>query len=126
MHGHGMLVQYLVAARSAGLAIGALAVAHAPIWAAADCQERNAQGFFESATRADIIQCLDNGKSLMQPDRPALTPLHHASLHSGPLQVLGLLERRVGLVALDDDGRTALHRAAVNDGAPESVTILPI
>lgn len=124
MNRHGTPRKYLIAARSASLAIGALALANEPRWAKAYCWEWNTRFFFESAGVADVTRCLDNGMSLNQHDRSGLTPLHHAALHSGPAQVRALLHRGAGLFELDVDGRTPLHLAAEKQGAPENVTIL--
>ncbi len=113
-----------VAARSAGLAIGALALAHSTLWADSKCWGWNGPGFFERAGIADVARCLDDGRSPTEPDYLGLTPLHNAAAYSGPVQVQTLLERGAELSALDPDGRTPLHLAAEKQGLPENVTIL--
>ena len=81
------------------------------------CAQWNTQEFFESATPADVTDCLAAGADVAAKSDDGHTPLHRAAEYSRHVAVLKvLLEAGADLAAgTDGDGHTPLHEAADRD-----------
>ena len=83
---------------------------------AANCDEWNTQGFFETVTPVEVAACLASGANVAARTDDGHTPLHMAAnLNSNPAALQPLLNAGADLLArIDGDGHTPLHDAAVN------------
>ena len=115
--------RFPVASGLASLIIAALALANSTLWASSRCWAWNGLGFFEGAGGADVVRCLDIGKSLTDRDFRGLTPLHCAAEGDDPRNVAFLLEMGLDPGASDRGGKTPLHDAAAW-GKPENIVLL--
>ncbi|MBC6403091.1 MAG: ankyrin repeat domain-containing protein [Hyphomonadaceae bacterium] len=92
-------------------------------WAQPDCDDWPGFDFFESATAADVKECLVAGVDINARDRGSWSALHWAVLDSHAETVALLIESGAEVNVSTEDGLTPLHVAAAF-GAAETVATL--
>ena len=85
----------------------------AAVAAAADSGRWNTRGFFERASVADVMRCLETGATVTTRDEDGATPLHWAAEWSQDASVIeGLLEAGAAVNTRTLNGVAPLHHAA--------------
>lgn len=102
-----------------------LTVVAAPM-TAIDCADWNSQEFFETATAADVADCIRTGADLKARAMLGMTPLHHAAMaNENPAVITVLVDAGADLDAREMMlGTTPLHHAAGHNEHPAVITAL--
>ena len=114
-----------------GCCAGLLALSVLAAQSVPDCDQWLTVEFFQTATVADVIACLDGGADPMESDARGNTPLHIAAANANPDVVKALIAagadlaaRTGGYLSPGPNGQTPLHHAAARNENPAVVEAL--
>ena len=92
---------------------------------AADCAEWDTPKFFEAATLAEVVECLEAGVDVNARYEYGHTPLHYAAQNTdNPGVITALLEAGAEVNARSENGSTPLHFAAGSTDNPTIIVVL--
>jgi ankyrin repeat protein len=92
--------------------------------AKADCSRFSEPNFYRTATKGEIVNCIEQGVDLFSRSQGGETPLHWVAIHSSKPDIIDLIlsriveddQRNEYLNARTKEGKSAIHRVRLTLG----------